>query len=220
MSGWMSGFEMRTPAKRGVTLGFFALFAALAAAGCVRLSPPDQYGCSEPSDCNDDEVCSRNTCIAKGTCREPEDCAAGQRCDTNGNCVASQCSYSASAACVPYACEAGACKTSCQSSSDCQSGARCVANLCVNSQALADGLDCTQDFDCKSQSCCNHHCATSCSGDLSSCATASTCSGGYCCQTSIGLECRSSTCPTARSNEPCSKDSDCISDLCSSNRCL
>ena len=211
---------MRTSGKHGVAAGFLALVGALLGSGCVRLSTPDHYSCIEPSDCNDDEVCSGNTCIPKGTCRQTSDCGPSEACSAAGKCFQAQCSYTDTAACAPYGCESGACKTSCMYSSDCVGGATCEGGHCVASLDLAEGLACAENFDCKSRSCCNKHCATSCSGDYGSCASAATCSGGYCCETVVDMQCRSSKCPTGHANDPCTNDSDCIDDVCSSNRCL
>src|SRR5262249_30297218 len=119
------------------------------------------------------------TCGTNGSCNGAGACArwaSGTSCGSptcQGNVVTSQicnrtgtCGLAAGGTdCTPYACAAGACKTTCTTGADCAGGYVCNAGACV--LPLADGAACTSGAVCASTFCvdgvcCNNGCTSLC----------------------------------------------------------
>ena len=126
-------------------------------------------------DCPDDGApsCRRDgTCDGHGACKNygagqvcgPSDCVGGvpgnYTCEGVGSCV-----FSPMQGCALYACEAGACKTSCASESDCDASAYCdAAGTCqpkLASGHCSTGAECATGL-CADGYCCNAPCQGQC----------------------------------------------------------
>jgi MYXO-CTERM domain-containing protein len=111
-----------------------------------------------------------------GTCNQGVATLAAQ-CDGFGACPAEQ-----STPCAPYACDAGACKSTCQSDKDCAAGASCspTTDECV-AGAVCTGPSTSRNaqgsvVECKPYACSGGTCRTSC-GSIQDCAPGFVCSG-------------------------------------------
>ena len=82
-------------------------------------------------------------------------------CDGAGHCV-----DAGLQSCLPYACEAGACRLACTLDAQCQQGFECSGGQCVGSLGTTCGLD----ADCASGACADGVCCdTPCDGTCESC---------------------------------------------------
>lgn len=109
--------------------------------------------------------CDAETKTCKTTCATSDDCATGSVCDP----VSKQCAISGATcvnettlkladgtehSCAPYECQAGACRTSCDTAGDCAAGKVCTNNKCVDggdggqSDSAAPSTTVTSDSGC------------------------------------------------------------------------
>jgi hypothetical protein len=156
----------------------------------------DGYGCGDAN-----PYCVNNACSAS---------VQGATCYSNGDCGGD----------VPY-CDSGTsiCSSSangavCSSAADCPSGLYCVTNACTS--ALAEvGTWCNSNTDCASGYCVNRTCAVTLVQLGGRCNSNSDCASGFCYTTGTLEFCTSGT-----TGSLCAKDSECISQECSSDHCM
>jgi hypothetical protein len=102
--------------------------------------------------------CLAASCPATGTTLTPE-----STCDGAGACVTP-----AASSCFPFACGAGACKSTCASTADCAPPAVCEMGSCG---LKPNGASCQTGSECASTVCAQRVCcATACAGPCVSCA--------------------------------------------------
>ncbi len=106
-------------------------------------------------------VCSPPTCADNGFTLRKTDL-----CNGNGNCI-----DAGDQDCSPFACNGGACITSCTLDSQCASGAYCAGPNCLAKQP--DGTSCSADKQCTNGHCADGVCCnTACVGGCQACTAA------------------------------------------------
>lgn len=114
------------------------------------------------------------SCDGAGACRSfakpgtpcgPTACTAGVVTGQVCKGDSAVCTTSTGVACAPYACAAGACKTSCTVDTECDAAAWCSGSVCVdksaNGKACTEGRACVSGL-CVDGVCCNSSCAGQC----------------------------------------------------------
>jgi MYXO-CTERM domain-containing protein len=169
-----------------------------------------KWGTDLRDDCPDEgaEACLRDGfCDGKGACRlyaAGTTCAAPgcannapvlSACDGAGTCVPS-----IQPGCGPNPCEAGACLSSCTTSSDCASSAFCKAGDCVPRHALGEA--CQLADECASGLCVDGVCCNApCQGACEACAEPGT--KGICMPVMGKPRAGHPTCAAPASDDPC-----------------
>jgi MYXO-CTERM domain-containing protein len=148
--------------------------------------------CLLDGNCDGNGACARyaagTECVA-GSCLSLTTGNLAHLCDGIGTCV----EHGVATCQVGYACNAGACQTTCTSGSDCASGYRCDAGghcvaLFVDGVACAQGLQCQSGF-CADQVCCNSPCGNGNPDDCQACSGAAGGTVDGTCSPSTGNAC-------------------------------
>ena len=212
-----------------------------------------------------DGVCCNTACI--GTCQScnrmplgrctPDPvgsmCSAatcmGNTAIPAGFCNAmTMCQPSPSQNCAPFACQNGACRTSCMTNSDCQAGFSCQNGTCV-SGGLPNGSACSTQGQCASGFCASGVCCnTACTGLCQACnimpgscvprAAGSTCgpppscmgstlipspacNGAGACVSQMSRSCSPYLCQNAACGTSCASNADCVTGFtCQMGSCV
>jgi hypothetical protein len=204
------------------------LSASTLAAGAIYVYDP-VAGLANGGACARGVDCTSGFCV-DGVCCDRACTGQCEACGASGTCAALDgvAPHAGKTACAaPYKlCAAGACATTCASSSDCASSAYCAANACV--PRLAVGTACAKDADCGTghcvdSICCDTACTDTCAacdlvGKKGTCSTvtgaphgARACAGGagdpQCgarCDGADGAACHPASASTACGKQSCS----------------
>ena len=160
--------------------------------GGTCLPGPSVPGCCEgPSDCDDANPCTLDTCsVVTNSCAFMEapdgtPCDAPSGCADSGQCAEGQCATGPPLAAGTPCDDKNPCTQGdvCDGSGGCEAGPDWVAGCCVDAQQCGDDDPCTQDVCSPSSHECEHPPAmdgTSCDADSDGCTVGDQCGGGDC----------------------------------------
>jgi hypothetical protein len=147
-------------------------------AGMAGMCHPVMADDMEPhGGCTPNPPCGFNgQCDGNGACRNAPattSCGAascsGSTFTPVGNCNGAGACAQPPASCAPFACGAGACRTSCGVDTDCAAGFTCLSNVCTNLKP--NGAACAAEAECFSGHCSEGFCcAVASCGSCRSCA--------------------------------------------------
>ena len=191
---------------------------------CVARQIPDC--CSSVGDCNDNRICTEDSCTADGRCihqPRPGCCETSQQCNDNNGCTVDRCDTQ-TGQCVftpsPDCCsDAGPCNDNNACTSDACIDGRCVFSpiqgCCSANSQCNDNNACTNDS-CQNNRCVftpNPNCCTTndqCN-DQNVC-TSDSCVNGTCQRTPVPNCCNVAN--------QCNDQNACTIDACTNNRCV
>jgi hypothetical protein len=216
-----SGFCAQGVCCDGACTGACMTCDLLSSAGtctAVDQAPDPQGKCaSDPAQtCGTTGACSKGACAyyeqgrncRPATCATAESLTPASTCDGKGSCTTP-----AAQSCGTFACEGGACKTSCTAATqaqDCVPPNTCLAGSCglkVNGAACTDASECQSGF-CTEGVCCNTRCADAAAGGLcKTCKGTRTSPAGTCANVESG-----SADPKGRCSKSAAGSGDCSND--------
>ncbi len=153
-------------------------------AGACNHNPTGACECTAPANCNDNNVCTDNTCVDYA-CVYPNNtatCATDNIACTTDVCSSGTCTHVPTASC------------GCMMASDCNDNNVCTTDACTNfacvytnnsNSCATDSNECTDDV-CSGGACTHPNKVGSCTDDGDTC-TNDTCSGGVCTHPDKGL---------------------------------
>jgi hypothetical protein len=168
--------------------------------------------------CNDDNVCTTDSCGANGecvfapsvgtTCNDANACTSGDACTSQGACVgATAVSCGTDTSCVDYSCNTSSgCVTTILDGQTCSDGSLCTTgDKCQGSGCVGVDITCNDNNPCTTDTC------DAASGCKFTAQTGTTCSDGNAC--TAGDSCQAGACtntgPTA-----CDDSNPCTANLC------
>lgn len=159
-------------------------------AGTTPTAPNCDSSC--PTDCNDNNLCTEDSCVNAVCVNVDKTCSVGEYCElTTGNCVVND-------QCLNVECGDGECNSGCGENTD-NCAADCGGDLCV-------GKNCTDDNLCTTDSCSNGICVN----------LPLRCESGYYCNPDTG-DCEQP--PACMSASDCDDMNKCTEDKCVDGVC-
>ena len=218
------GMTLRTLVRGFSRWGTLCIaFGALVfVSGCPFLPQP---ACTDAASCNDNDVCTTDTCNADGTCSNTNNTAAcddDDDCTANDVCAAGECAGTAIAGCCAddndcaanEVCVNNECTLVCTTAADCNDNNVCTTDTCDNGAcgnanntvACDDGDICTDQDVCANGAC---------AGQDVVCTDALFCNGVESCNATTGA-CDAGTSPCAagqvcdETNDSCQTGTTCV----------
>jgi len=212
--------------------------------GCPRIGNVDLGGCvstvvcTADADCNDEDVCTTDTCGDDGCCVFAPLCAADDDCNDRDACTTDVCGDDGCCVftpmcaadadcndgdvCTTDACVAGCCEFTplCTADADCDDGDVCTTDVCVASCCLFTPA-CSADADCNDGDVCTTDaCVADCCVFTPLCTADTDCSDGEACTADACVESCCVSIPLCAADANCNDGDDCTTDACVAGCCM
>jgi len=177
------------------------------------------FGCTGPADCDDNKVCTTDTC-SNGTCTNAPIsgcCVNDSECGDSDPCTADSC--------VSNVCKIVVVSGCCSSDAQCQDSNTCTSDACVSNKCAFTPISgcCAKDADCADANACTMDSCDVATGTCSNAKVADCCAVDTDCDDDDACSidtCTASVCEYQDKTGCCTADSQCDdSDSCTADSC-